>query len=111
MRASRPLAALTGFALLGIALTACQDQASGQIVARNDGRVVQTLTNPSVRGCHRFPGGVTHVTNLTQSSLRLYTTRDCTVPAGGSYDFVDIGATDQVVRSTGLWSSFDFAPE
>ena len=31
MRASRSLAALTGFALLGIALTACQDQASGQI--------------------------------------------------------------------------------
>ncbi|MEU3029798.1 hypothetical protein ACPCBC_27040 [Streptomyces incarnatus] len=111
MRASRPLAALTGFALLGIALTACQDQASGQIVVRNNGRVVQTLTNPSVKGCHRFPQGITQVTNRTQSSLRLYTTPDCTVPAGGAYNFLDIGATDQVVRATGLWNSFDFAPE
>ncbi|OIK23288.1 hypothetical protein [Streptomyces malaysiense] len=110
MRASRPLAALTGFALLGIALTACQDQASGQIVARNNGRVVQTLSNPPVKGCHRFPQGITHVTNYTQSSLRLYTTADCTVPAGGAYDFLDIGASDQVVRATGLWNSFDFAP-
>ncbi|MFH8341894.1 hypothetical protein [Streptomyces sp. AM6-12] len=111
MRASRSLAALTGFALLGIALTACQDQASGQIVARHNGRIVQTLNNPPVKGCHRLPEGITQVTNQTQSSLLLYTTPDCTVPAGGASNFLDIGATDQAVRATGPWNSFSFAPE
>jgi len=110
MPSSRSRAALFGIALLGIALTACQDRASGQIEARHDGRIVQTITNPPSRGCHRFHEDVTQVTNRTQSSLLLYTTSDCTVPAGGRRVFLDIGATDQIVRSTGPWKSFSFAP-
>jgi hypothetical protein len=104
------LAALTGITLLGIALTACQDQASGQIVARNGVRIVETLSNPTIHACHRFPEGVTHVSNQTQSSLLLYTTPDCTVPPGGQSNFLDIGASDQAVMATGLWHSFSFAP-
>ncbi|MFJ9929127.1 MULTISPECIES: hypothetical protein [Streptomyces] len=111
MPASRSLAALTGIALLGVALTACQDQASGQIVARRDGRIVQSLTNPPSHGCHRFPEGVTQVTNQTQNRLLLYTTPDCTAPAGGQSVYLDIGATDQVARSAGQWNSFSFASD
>ncbi|WP_433454419.1 hypothetical protein ACQPXS_40050 [Streptomyces sp. CA-142005] len=110
MPPSRLLAALTGITLLGVALTACQDQASGQIVARNGFRIVQTLSDPPIHRCHRFPEGVTHVNNQTQSSLLLYTTPDCTVPPGGQSSYLDIGASDQVVRATGLWHSFSFAP-
>ncbi|MGW1917333.1 hypothetical protein ACWCQS_43420 [Streptomyces sp. NPDC002076] len=110
MPPSRLLAALTGVTLLGVALTACQDQASGQIVARNGIRIVETFSNPPIHGCHRFPEGVTHVNNQTQSSLLLYTTPDCTVPKGEQSDYLDIGASDRFVRSTGLWQSFSFAP-
>ncbi|MGW7823170.1 hypothetical protein ACWGLF_34770 [Streptomyces puniciscabiei] len=111
MPPSRLLAALTGVTLLGIALTACQDQASGQIVARNGVRIVETVSNPSTHGCHRFSEGVTHINNQTQSSLLLYTTPDCTVPPGGQSTFLDIGASDRAVLTTGLWRSFSFAPE
>ncbi|GHI05816.1 hypothetical protein AQI88_09740 [Streptomyces cellostaticus] len=111
MRVSRPLAALTGIALLGIALTACQDQASGTIVARNDGRYVETFSNPSIHGCHRFRQDVTHVNNHTLSSMLLYTTPDCTVPPGGAGIYLNMQSSDEVVRSTGLWRSFTFAPE
>ncbi|MCC5475612.1 hypothetical protein [Streptomyces barringtoniae] len=111
MPSSRSLAALVGIVLSGLALSACQDQASGQVVARNGLRLVETLSNPSIHGCHRFPEGVTHVNNQTQSSLLLYTTPDCTVPQGGQSTYLDIGAADQVVSATGLWRSFSFAPE
>jgi hypothetical protein len=111
MPSSRSLAALIGIASLGIALSACQDQASGQIVARSGVRLVETVSNPSIHGCHRFSEGVTHVNNQTQSSLLLYTTPDCTVPPGGQSTYLDIGATDQVVSTAGLWRSFSFAPE
>ncbi|MGW4565871.1 hypothetical protein ACWEN3_26825 [Streptomyces sp. NPDC004561] len=109
MPSSRSLVALTGIMVLGIALTACEDQASGEIVARNGVTVVQTFSNPPIHGCHRFLGGATHVSNRTQSSLLLYTTPDCTVPPGGTSDFLDIGASDQAVRATGFWYSFSFA--
>ena len=111
MRAPRSLAALTGIALLGIALTGCQDQASGTIVARHDGRWVQTFSNPPIHGCHRFIDGVTHINNHTLSSMLLYTTPDCTVPPGGSSVYVDMQSSDVAVRSNGLWRSFSFAPE
>ncbi|MFI1364098.1 hypothetical protein [Streptomyces griseochromogenes] len=111
MLSSRSLAALIGITLSGIALTACQDQASGQIIARNDARIVETLSNPPIHGCHRFPAGVTHINNQTQSSLLLYATPDCTVPRGGQSDYLDIGASDYAVRTTGLWQSFSFAPD
>ncbi|MEU1405460.1 hypothetical protein ABZ471_24400 [Streptomyces sp. NPDC005728] len=111
MRASRSLAALTGIAVLGIALTACQDQASGTIVARHDARLVETISNPPIHRCHRFVEGVTRVDNHTQSNLLLYTTPDCTVPPGGASNYLDIGGADEVVRSTGLWRSFSIAPD
>ncbi|MFE9448476.1 hypothetical protein [Streptomyces sp. NPDC006739] len=111
MPSSRPLAALLGITFLGLALGACQDQASGQVVARNGVRVVETLTNPSTHGCHRFPEGVTHVNNQTQSSLLLYTTPDCTTPPGGQSSYLDFGASDQVVMASGPWRSFSVAPE
>ncbi|MFI1167971.1 hypothetical protein ACH4UM_31320 [Streptomyces sp. NPDC020801] len=111
MPSSRSLAALTGITVLGIALTACQDQASGQIVARNDARIVETISNTSIHGCHRFPEGVTHVENFTQSSLMMYTTPDCSVPPGGQSVYLNMQASDHAVRSTGLWRSFSFAPE
>lgn len=111
MPSSRSLAALTGITILGIALTGCQDQASGQITARNGVRLVETVSNPPVDACHRFPEGVTHVDNQTQSSLLLYTTADCTVPPGGQSNYLDIGASDAAVRTTGLWQSFSFAPD
>ncbi|MFF9123506.1 hypothetical protein ACF09J_09440 [Streptomyces sp. NPDC014889] len=111
MPSSRSPAALIGIALLGIALTACQDQASGQVVARSGARLVETLSNPPIHGCHRFPEGVTHVENQTQSNLVLYNTADCTVPPGGQSNYLDIGQSDQVARVTGPWHSFSFAPE
>jgi hypothetical protein len=111
MPSSRSLAALTGIALLAVALTACQDQASGRIVAHNGVRLVESLTNPPTHGCHTFREGVTHVINQTQSNLLLYTTPDCTVPPGGASTYLDIGASDLAVLSTGLWRSFSFAPE
>ncbi|GGW47559.1 hypothetical protein GCM10010503_25520 [Streptomyces lucensis JCM 4490] len=113
MPASRPLAALIGvavFGVFGISLTACQDQASGQIMARNGVRLVDTFSNPPIEGCHRFSEGVTHVHNQTQSRLLLFTTPNCTVPRGGQGNYLDIGGSDQVVRATGLWRSFSFAP-
>jgi hypothetical protein len=108
MRASRPLVALTGVALLGIALTACQEQADGTIAARKDARLVQTISNPSIHGCHRFSEGVTRVDNYTQSNMILYTTPDCTVPQGGERIYLDLQSSDEVVRSAGLWQSFRF---
>ncbi|MFJ9814181.1 hypothetical protein ACIRU3_02725 [Streptomyces sp. NPDC101151] len=111
MRASRRLAALTGTAVLGIALTACQDQASGQIVARNDVRPVETISNPSVHGCHRFREGVTRVNNYTQSNLLLYATPDCTVPPGGASIYLTMQSSDEVVPAYGPWRSFSIAPE
>ncbi|MFI9803184.1 hypothetical protein ACIHEJ_02200 [Streptomyces sp. NPDC052301] len=110
MPSSRTLAALIGISSFALALTACQDQASGQIVARSGVRVVQTISNPPTHGCHRFPEGVTHIDNQTQSSLVLYTTPDCTVPPGGQSNYLDIGASDQSVMTTGPWRSFSFAP-
>ncbi|MEU6769854.1 hypothetical protein [Streptomyces sp. NPDC046759] len=111
MPPSRTLAALVGVTLLGVALTACQDRASGQIVARSGVRVVETISNPPINGCHRFSAGVTHVDNQTQNSLLLYTTPDCTVPPGGQSVYLDIGASDQVTTASGLWRSFSFAPD
>ncbi|MEU5533993.1 hypothetical protein [Streptomyces sp. NPDC020362] len=111
MRASRPLATLTGIALLGIVLAACQDQAGGQITAHSGVRLVESITNPSVHGCHPFSEGVTHVDNYTQSSILLYTTPDCTAPPGGTSIYLSMQSSDEVVRSTGLWRSFSIAPE
>ncbi|MFI9603563.1 hypothetical protein ACIHCX_27575 [Streptomyces sp. NPDC052043] len=111
MPSSRSQAALIGIALLGLALTACQDTASGHVVGRNGARVVETVTNPPIDGCHRFPEGVTNVDNQTQSNLVLYTTQDCTVPPGGQSNYLDIGNSDQAVKATGPWHSFSFASE
>lgn len=111
MPASRSMAALTGIAALGLALTACQDQASGQIVGRNGAGYVETLSNPSMHGCHRFRQGVAHVTNYTESPMLMYTTPDCTVPRGGGGVYLDRQSSDDAVRSTGLWRSFTFDPQ
>ncbi|MFS4092297.1 hypothetical protein [Streptomyces sp. AF1A] len=111
MPSSRSLAALTGVALLAVALTACQDKASGMVEARNGARLVESLSNPPTEGCHTFREGVTQVLNQTQSNLILYTTPDCTVPPGGASNYLDIGASDVAVPSTGPWRSFSFAPE
>ncbi|NKQ27496.1 hypothetical protein [Streptomyces galbus] len=111
MRAPRSSAALAGIALLGTVLTACADNASGQLMARNGDRLVQTLSNPPTGTCHRFPEGVTHVENHMLSNIVLYTTPDCTVPKGGESTYLSQQSADEVVRSTGLWRSFDFAQE
>jgi hypothetical protein len=54
---------------------------------------------------------VTHVDNYTQSDMLLYTTPDCTVPAGGASIYLDIGGMAEAVKATGPWRSFTFAPE
>ncbi|MDQ0989477.1 hypothetical protein [Streptomyces sp. V3I7] len=110
MPPSRSLAALIGLMTLGVALTACEDNAAGQVVARNGDKVVETVSNPPNHGCHRFPEGVTHVNNHTQSNLLLYTTPNCTVPPGGQSIYLDMGGADEVVRGMGLWRSFSIAP-
>ncbi|OIJ66846.1 hypothetical protein [Streptomyces mangrovisoli] len=109
MRVSRRLAALCGMALFGIALTACEDQASGVIEGRK-GTTVQTISNPPIDGCHRFVGSVEEVHNRTGSDIKLYTTPDCTVPKNGDSKFLGTGLSDDAVASTGLWQSFTFAP-
>ncbi|MFI0808444.1 hypothetical protein [Streptomyces echinatus] len=111
MPASRSMAALTGIALLGLALTACDDQANGQIVAHNGDRHVETVSNLVIGGCHRFPEGVTRVDNYTTSSLLMYTTPNCTVPRGGASAYLDGPSAGEAVEATGLWRSFSFAPE
>ncbi|MFB0615769.1 hypothetical protein [Streptomyces sp. AGS-58] len=111
MSASRSVTALTGIFAFGLALTACQNQASGQIVALNGARIVEIVSNASTHGCRRFREDVTRVTNYTQNSLLLYTTPDCSVPPGGTSVYVDAQSSDEAVRSTGLWRSFSFAPE
>ncbi|MBL1108087.1 hypothetical protein JK361_26440 [Streptomyces sp. 5-8] len=111
MPVSRSMAALSGIAVLGLALTACDDQANGQIVAHNGERHVETVSNLVIGGCHRFPEGVTRVDNYTTSSLIMYSTPDCTVPRGGESVYLDGPSSDNVVGSAGLWRSFSFAPE
>ncbi|MFE3634834.1 hypothetical protein [Streptomyces cellostaticus] len=110
MRVSRPLAALACVALSGVALAACQDQASGTITGHDGARAVQTFTNPSTEGCHRFRADVTRVDNFTQNSILLYKTPDCTAPQGQEGTYLDMQGSDEVVRSTGPWRSFSFAP-
>ncbi|MCX4994963.1 hypothetical protein OG739_19840 [Streptomyces longwoodensis] len=111
MRAPRSSAALAGIALLGTVLTACADNASGQLMAHNGDRVVETLSNPPTGTCHRFPQGVTHVDNHMLSNIVLYTTEDCTVPEGGGSTYLAQQSSDEAVHSTGLWRSFGFAHE
>ncbi|MFF5759792.1 hypothetical protein [Streptomyces longwoodensis] len=111
MRAPRSSAALAGIALLGIVLTACADNASGQLMAHNGDRLVETLSNPPTGTCHRFPQGVTHVDNHMLSNIVLYTTEDCTVPEGGGSTYLAQQSSDEAVHSTGLWRSFGFADE
>ncbi|MET8947166.1 hypothetical protein ABZX30_27270 [Streptomyces sp. NPDC004542] len=106
MPVPRSLAALTGIALLGLASTACDEQALGTIDARNGVRPVETISNPSVDGCHRFRAGVTHVANYSQNDIILYPTADCTEPPGAASVYLPTQTSDQVVRSTGLWRSF-----
>ena len=106
MPASRFLTALTAVALLGVALKACDDQALGTIRARNGVRLVETISNPPVDGCHRFREGVTHVTNFTENDIVLYQTADCTEPPGGESIYLSTQTSDSVVRSTGVWRSF-----
>ncbi|MFG2603407.1 hypothetical protein ACGFT2_07650 [Streptomyces sp. NPDC048514] len=109
MPASRSMAALTGIAVLGLALTACQDRASGQIEAWNGVRHVETISNPPIEGCHRFRQDVSRIVNYTPSSMLLYTTPDCTVPRGGESIYLDMQSADEAVRANGLWRSFSFA--
>jgi hypothetical protein len=80
-------------------------------VGRNGLTLVETFSNPSIHGCHRIREGVTHVDNYTQSDMLLYTTPDCTVPAGGASIYLDIGGMAEAVKATGPWRSFTFAPE
>ncbi|MES4892389.1 hypothetical protein [Streptomyces sp. NPDC096012] len=108
MPASRSKVALTGVALLGLALTACQDRASGQIEAWNGARHVQTISNPPIKGCHRFRQDVTRVVNYTQNSMLLYTTPNCTVPPGKESIYLDMQSEDVAVLSNGPWRSYSF---
>ncbi|MBV2354995.1 hypothetical protein KUM39_11565 [Streptomyces sp. J2-1] len=110
MRLTRSLTALTGAAVLGIALTACQDQASGTVSGYAGTRLVETLSNPSIGGCHRFTEPISRVENWTQSNLLMFTTPDCKVPPGGASAYVSIQSANEAVP-TGLWHSFSFAPE
>ncbi|MGQ4414509.1 hypothetical protein ACN6LA_003962 [Streptomyces sp. SAS_269] len=111
MRVSRPLAALACVALAGVGLAACQDQAAGTVTGHNGVRPVQSFTNPSIGGCHRFRADVTRVDNFTQNSILLYKTPDCTAPKGKESIYLNMQGSDVVVRSTGPWRSFSFAPE
>ncbi|MEU6549190.1 hypothetical protein ABZ915_02740 [Streptomyces sp. NPDC046915] len=106
MPAPRSLAALTGIALLGLALTACDEQALGTIDARSGVRPVEKISNPSVDGCHRFREGVTAVHNYTENDIILFQTTDCTEPPGGQSVYLPTQTSDQVVHSTGMWRSF-----
>ncbi|MGW2637168.1 hypothetical protein [Streptomyces sp. NPDC001348] len=106
MPAPRSLAALIGIALFGVALTACDEQALGTIDTRNGVRPVETISNPSVGGCHRFREGVTHVRNFTENDIVLYQSADCTEPPGGDSVYLPTQTSDAVVRATGLWRSF-----
>ncbi|MFF4014874.1 hypothetical protein [Streptomyces sp. NPDC001843] len=106
MPAPRSLAALAGIALLGVALTACDEQALGTIDARNGIRPVETISNPPVDGCHRFRAGVTHVRNFTGNDIVLYQRADCTEQSGGDSVYLPTQTSDAVVRSTGPWRSF-----
>ncbi|MFF4487840.1 hypothetical protein ACFY0F_15315 [Streptomyces sp. NPDC001544] len=106
MPAPRSLAVLTGIALLGVALTACDEQALGTIDARNGVRTVETISNPPVGGCHRFREAVTHVANHLENDIVLHQRADCTEPPGGQSFYLPTQTSDMVVRSTGLWRSF-----
>lgn len=106
MPVPRSLAALTGIAVLGLALTACDEQALGTIDARNGVRPVETISNPRTDGCHRFREGVTAVHNYTQNDIILYRTPDCTEPPGGQSLYLPTQTSDQAVRRTGPWQSF-----
>ncbi|MDH2389437.1 hypothetical protein QCN29_11650 [Streptomyces sp. HNM0663] len=63
------------------------------------------VTNPSVKGCHRFPpAGAVSVENTTSVDVKLYTTRDCT---GGSI-YVPASLSDVAAPGAGPWRSFSF---
>lgn len=106
MAARRSLTALTGVVVLGLVVTACEDNALGTIELRTGRETVEMLTDPSVEGCHRFREGVVHVNNRTLNDIILYTTPDCTEPRGGESVYLPTETSDDVVRSTGLWRSF-----
>jgi hypothetical protein len=108
MPSSRSLTGLIGALVLGVALTACEEQALGTIEARGEKKVVEHISNPSVDACHRFVAGMTHVANWTQQDMILYQTADCTEPPGGESVYLPTLTSDAVVRSTGLWRSFTF---
>ncbi|MGX4690536.1 hypothetical protein [Streptomyces sp. JNUCC 63] len=106
MPVSRSPTALAGIAMPGMALTACEEHAQGTSEGRNGAKAVETISHPSVHGCHRFREGVTHVTDCTQSNIVLYGKADCTEPAGGQSVHLDRQMSDQVAPSSAPWRSF-----
>jgi hypothetical protein len=106
MPVPRPLGALAGIAMLGMALTACEEHAQGTIEGRSGTKVVETISNPPVHGCHRFREGVTHVANRTQSNIMLYRTTDCTEPAGEKGVYLDREMSSQAAPTLAPWRSF-----
>ncbi|MFI9613518.1 hypothetical protein ACIHCM_17940 [Streptomyces sp. NPDC052023] len=106
MAARRSLTALTGVVMLGLVVTACEDHALGTIELRTERESVEVLSDPSVKGCHRFREGVVHVNNQTLNDIILYTTPDCTEPKGAESVYLPTETSDEAVRSTGLWRSF-----
>ncbi|PZH00544.1 hypothetical protein C1I97_23200 [Streptomyces sp. NTH33] len=106
MPVPRSPAVLVGIAMLGMALTACEENAQGMIEGRSGAGVVEMISNPPVHACHRFREGVTHVTNYTQSNIMLYRTADCTEPASGQAVYLDRRMSDQTAPSSAPWRSF-----
>lgn len=108
MPVRRSPAGLVGIVMLGMVLTACQERAQGTIEGRNGARLVETLSNPPIDGCHRFREGVTHVTNYTQDNIMLYRSADCTEAAGGQGVYLDRQMSNQTAPSSAPWRSFSF---
>ncbi|WP_267244323.1 hypothetical protein [Streptomyces sp. PR69] len=65
-----------------------------------------TVTNPSVKGCHRFPpAGAVSVENTTSVDVKLYPTRDCT---GDDTIYVPASLSDVRAPGADPWRSFSF---
>ncbi|MGW1025306.1 hypothetical protein ACWD4J_16645 [Streptomyces sp. NPDC002577] len=100
------MTALTGVALLTIALAGCERSALGLINAQNGTQYGETISNPVIGGCHHFRQGVARVENHTLNDIILYQTDDCTEPSFGESSYVGTTLAANVVRSTGLWRSY-----
>ncbi|MFH8802062.1 hypothetical protein ACH4F6_21050 [Streptomyces sp. NPDC017936] len=108
MSVSRSVTTLAGIILLGTTTAACADkEALGTIETRDEkGKLVETIVNPPVEGCHRLGEGVTRVHNYTTNDLVLYQKADCTEPQDGSSTYVGTQLSDVAAPVEGPWRSF-----